>query len=716
MLVNYTFLLAIAHHVMAVNSRSTSRARFRYEKLNPTKDEIRLICVLPGEASDELRCIMFHASISEHPYLALSYAWQEPGLFAQQKLDETELLIVHEAKEYPASLVKDVCASTNPKSFRRRYRSYLRLGHPGLKIGVNLAAYLRKTRGSDTMTELLWIDAICINQEDTEERNAQVLRMASIYQSARRVVVWLGPADKDSEVAMSFVENLEQKFIAKAQCASCTLLKSYRCHVCIRGIIESHTTSEGWDALFRLLSRSWFSRTWVVQELVLAKDVILLPGPTPSTHVTWEDFECVLASIVILQSDWIEGFLMDQGVNVDVDGFDRAISLAELRRTQTVQNEKGLMRVLRYTIESHCADLRDKIYGVLSLASDGEVLVPAPDYSLSVAQVYKDLTRSSIITSGNLDHLSFARSSATALNVPSWCLDLFENPVTNTIATFGGKSFSASKLSRPSLKTSGSTMRMEMIESWPDGMDPEVLTLAGFCVDLVDGMGAGLAGSSDDSIVQPLSRQTAYSTSRDIFKAIWLAIIAGTDREVFPKLPDDAVGRLFAAQCYLHHLHSTSGMDSSNGATNQARRDDTLSDLYGWYLVNKDLIISNKTISAWVTEFREVDVHLEICPPREHPQWDSFGWSFRRAIEGRKLMTTEKGYIGLVPNHVRRGDLLCILFGGKCPVILRKMNDPHRDDPYYIVLGESYVHGLMFGEGMDDLDKGLYNIQDFYLH
>lgn len=78
-------------------------------------------------------------------------------------------------------------------------------------------------------------------------------------------------------------------------------------------------------------------------------------------------------------------------------------------------------------------------------------------------------------------------------------------------------------------------------------------------------------------------------------------------------------------------------------------------------------------------------------------------------------MTTERGYIGLIPDHVRRGDLLCILFGGKCSVMLLESKHRHGDELYYIEVGESYVHSLMFGEGMDDLDRGLYNIQDFDL-
>jgi hypothetical protein len=92
---------------------------------------------------------------------------------------------------------------------------------------------------------VLWIDAICINQSDELERSVQVGYMGEIYESARRVVVWVGEADElgKSDRAMEFLGDIE------------TIFYSW----------------DGWkqnmEALNELLSRPWFSRTWVVQEV-----------------------------------------------------------------------------------------------------------------------------------------------------------------------------------------------------------------------------------------------------------------------------------------------------------------------------------------------------------------------------------------------------------------------------------------------------------------
>lgn len=79
-------------------------------------------------------------------------------------------------------------------------------------VRKNLAAALRHLRQIDCSLNI-WIDAICINQDDKEEKSHQVEMMAKIYKSCVEVLAWLGPADDESDIAMEKFESIGNKAI-----------------------------------------------------------------------------------------------------------------------------------------------------------------------------------------------------------------------------------------------------------------------------------------------------------------------------------------------------------------------------------------------------------------------------------------------------------------------------------------------------------------------
>lgn len=124
-----------------------------FEPLDPAKNEIRLLRLLPGEAGEPVRCTLHVTSLDESPkYEAISYVWGDPA--------DTR------------------CISVN--------------GHCR-DVTVSLEAALRGLRRRSSPRQL-WADAVCINQHDIEEKNKQVPEMARIYIQASRVLVWLGEA------------------------------------------------------------------------------------------------------------------------------------------------------------------------------------------------------------------------------------------------------------------------------------------------------------------------------------------------------------------------------------------------------------------------------------------------------------------------------------------------------------------------------------------
>ena len=145
----------------------------------------------------------------------------------------------------------------------------------------------RYERGDDRGSRVLWADAVCVNQEDLEERGIQISMMREIYQRARRVLVWLGTDDEpeDKQLDGRFVWDKEKPgFIYPPGTEQCTWLAfQFAAHLArfeMKG--DEYSTlnhrlgfSEalGWLNLARFFNRAWFRRLWIVQEVAMASDV-----------------------------------------------------------------------------------------------------------------------------------------------------------------------------------------------------------------------------------------------------------------------------------------------------------------------------------------------------------------------------------------------------------------------------------------------------------
>ncbi|KAJ2896259.1 hypothetical protein MKZ38_005713 [Zalerion maritima] len=136
------------------------------------------------------------------------------------------------------------------------------------KITRDLALSLKYLRYPDK-DRILWIDAICINQEDDDEKNHQVQMMARIYTRAEQVCVWLGEDDRDSTLAINFIKK------------EIMTLENFDT------ICSDSRNKQKWMALLMLMQRPWFSRRWVVQEIALAQKATLYCG---LDSINWADF------------------------------------------------------------------------------------------------------------------------------------------------------------------------------------------------------------------------------------------------------------------------------------------------------------------------------------------------------------------------------------------------------------------------------------------
>ncbi|KAE8136425.1 heterokaryon incompatibility protein-domain-containing protein [Aspergillus pseudotamarii] len=140
------------------------------------------------------------------------------------------------------------------------------LGGKGLPRGLRVSAQ-----------RPMWIDSISINQKDTAERNEQVAMMSDIYSKAMSVVVWLGVEDEHTPLALKLLNSNPTSWLA--------LISVRELESLVGAMKERCSPKEILEALAfeKLVARTWWSRTWVIQELALAKRTLIVCGPF-TTH------------------------------------------------------------------------------------------------------------------------------------------------------------------------------------------------------------------------------------------------------------------------------------------------------------------------------------------------------------------------------------------------------------------------------------------------
>ncbi|KAE9366359.1 hypothetical protein N431DRAFT_430453 [Stipitochalara longipes BDJ] len=145
---------------------------------------------------------------------------------------------------------------------------------------------------------MLWVDAICIDQAHVSERNHQVTQIGEIYAGAERVVIWLGEASRDSDMALTFMLKLYEHLATKGEISITTVQSSQYSGtdfaLTLRELLLNQKCSDELEAGARILARPWWRRAWVVQELVVAKDAICYCG---KMSVPWSVMEVFILSV-----------------------------------------------------------------------------------------------------------------------------------------------------------------------------------------------------------------------------------------------------------------------------------------------------------------------------------------------------------------------------------------------------------------------------------
>lgn len=348
--------------------------------------DTRLVTLFPSEYdSPEIRCQLAPASLLEasNKYDAISYTWD--GQYQRE--------------------------------------SFIRLNGRAKAVTPKLAGILRILRNTKNgSVRIVWIDDICINMRDTDERSSQVRLMAQIYQQAKEVAVVL--EDETSTIAHAILVVEEISLLLEdggVQDRSMARLQD---------LVGERSSTDLWTEILGLFSQEWWSRIWPIQEIVLAAKATIIYGKFSGKFSVNFD---VLQKVMINEQrarNIVQDIYRDRESDLPpfFSGFRwrRARVLGELRFANQETGQLELPQLLYASRYHEVSITHDRIYAIVPLSLIGMNKAPRPgvdnipiDYNLSASQVFLDCSQYILNSYRNLDILSYI-THHDYFALPSW--------------------------------------------------------------------------------------------------------------------------------------------------------------------------------------------------------------------------------------------------------------------------------------------------------
>ena len=578
---------------------------FPYEPLQP--GYIRLITVF-AKGPSKIGCRFLHVPLKDLPvsYTALSYVWGDPTIVS-----------------------KVYCSASHV-----------------LGLTASAQSMLRQMVEGGT-SDYFWIDLLCINQADNDEKAGQVRMMGDIFGSADHVAAWLGEPSPDSYQAIQFVLTLRKAF------AGYPNLKMDGHPVTIDELCSSFSPTD-WKALSDFLRRPWFQRVWVIQEVVRARMLTVFCDGRMA--IDWQHLAFVLTIIK----------MNDRDVMVRVIPTDPQVpsfypdGLWNTSHTYAVRHliKNGLPVTLQSALIGcrffKSTNPRDMIYALLGIVTDAGDAALDPDYNASVQMIFTKTTQILLTTNNSLKilHIAGIGWPRALTDLPSWVPD-WTFPPRNTV--FGDIAESVGyRASGNSPIAAGA------------GHSPTRIAFNGILVDTIAKTSAMLkAGAYDDTVT---SRK---GNSAEIIS--WLEDVSqiaqsSLDSQESGQVSDDLWRALIANQ--------VQGKIASTGYR----------DLFRSFIKYHKYLAANGSRTG---------VEEDTIRATE-----SFTPILSSTCGRRTFFRTSKGFLGLAPTGALEGDSVCIILGAVTPFVIRDSVQESTEVCYSLV-GECYVHGLMNGEGLE---------------
>ncbi|KAK0666645.1 heterokaryon incompatibility protein-domain-containing protein [Cercophora samala] len=620
----------------------------RYEYPYLETGNIRLLHIL--SISPEIRVRLDVVSLDANPapiYTALSYVWGDKAPFSR--------VIVEPQGQY-VDIARNLTVC---------------LEHLDAFVGTNV-----------------WIDAVCINQEDDEEKSRQVSRMASVYGRASKVLSWLGPSADGSDVAMDGICSYGKAAVdAGFLNIHKDLLVSWpdvgdnpaniRARDTVLELMAKANEAEG-DAnraadrfprlgFAAITRRNYFNRVWIKQEITLARNSVVVCGYKQTDA---ESFHATLMFYGLLAvwetNEWragrhsrIPGPFSEEELMAAPDGpwmllkqtmADPAAGSAFAGRRKFLR-EGGKQPLFEHLHTSYVRagalglqsyDPRDKIYALLGIAADAGESGIYTDYNKTPDEAFEQAARF-LVAQGHVDILKWCRSRQ--VRPPTWVPDFAAN-LSYTWSDDVGV---------PLFRATGSKSQPTDSVQEMKGSRPASIRLRGVRLDTVAAVGSVFVHNDEMSYPQAGARQLFMQVK---------AFLEQTSQYSTAQR-DDALWRI---PIFDREYHPTS-----------------------MYFQRATLERSGRQFELLSTQsVGHPDVTAETMSYQATMKYDN----------GARPICLTEGYVGLGPMETTPEDIVVLLYGGSTPFVLRSTGVRGE----YHLVGEAYVYGVMDGEMMD---KGL---------
>lgn len=381
-----------------------------YDPLDSESYEIRVLTITPSTPESDMKCTMEIASlINPISYAALSYCWGDPAI-------TTDIFV------------------------------------NGIKTAVtsNLADALQHLRKLGVCK--VWADALCINQEDRQEKSLQIRNMRSIYSRADVCYAWLGREEVDDDESPTIIGFLESLLGSSGDTRlahvphTCIAIASVptqklqqqngqpRHESCQFCILEHH-----FQCLQHILQRQYWKRRWIIQETSASYRQVILANEKSISLKKMERAIKLCQKSGYWSSDIDMAYLWFKMVTKFRGRYQKNVKLS-------------LIHAIELSQDFESTDQRDAVFSLLGLCHDGLDLVPMPNYVQPIETILIDLTRALIRKQRYLDFILIqgrdqkTRTSSNVLpswvpnwldrNLPSQAFDLAETSARSTESRF----------------------------------------------------------------------------------------------------------------------------------------------------------------------------------------------------------------------------------------------------------------------------------------
>lgn len=505
----------------------------------------------------------------------------------------------------------------------------------------------------------LWIDAISINQGNLDEKSRQVGLMGSIYQSAQNVIVWLGKAPIPQKSAFDFVH--------KVAAAEPSQIGSVCANV------------DTWESPLQELMRArWWSRVWIVQEVVLARHAMVRNG---QYEVEWETLAKCFQRLSRLPNH-----RLDDKVLGFVD------TIAELKHSDS-DPANGLLDLAISFRNRDAENPRDKLMGFCGLLRSTTPEIPEGSYRRTAPDLFAHFAGSCIKKKGTLAIMALAEDCA--FHNRSWAVDW------TRMTAHEWKKDDPLSLDQKS---------EQGLLFWNGGLLPSISALTGrkysaaqsqqatrICKEEEEG------GPSWSSLYLTGWQEDVVAMRGDRFGEVWkegnvAKVIRSWERLAGGPWTNDA------------HSGRVKFIRTLVADAWQGNLPFNWPEQYQQWLVNAMSQKQSKNVTP---------IHHEGNVEAQHPSsesgpglFDNVGALINGCCLGRRFFITKRGRFGLGPSRTMTNDRVCVLFGSSVPFILRQMGTSG-----FSFKGQAYVDGIMDYRGIlqDDLKTGKITTQEFLI-